>query len=69
VIDLHALSGENLRREAKRADRALADEIVRVRATDIRFGAVLDYSLAVEAEQERRKNRQFGPDKQDGEKS
>lgn len=56
LAELLKLSGENLRNEAKWADRMLADEITRMRAHDEQFRAVLDYSLAVEAEQLRRRN-------------
>jgi len=55
MSDLRTMSGEQLRKEAKRADAKLADEIVRIRATDEPFREVLERSLAVEAEQMRRR--------------
>lgn len=44
------LSGEGLRIKAKRAERDMADEIVRLRAHDERFRAVLDLTLALDDE-------------------
>ena len=41
MTDLTRLGGEQLRKEARRADAALADEIVRIRANDERFRAGL----------------------------
>ena len=55
--DLSQLSGEQLRREATRADTRLGAEIDRLRIHDVAFKTVLEYSLAVEAEQNRRRNR------------
>lgn len=56
MTDLTKLSGEQLRKEAKRADRALEVEIVRLRGHDPAFHAALEWTLAVEEEQLRRKN-------------
>jgi len=56
-VNLSGLSGEELRKAARKADKALADEIVRMRATDEQFREVLDRALAVEDEQLRRKNK------------
>lgn len=56
MTDLTKLSGEQLRTVARRAERALAVEITRLRAHDPAFRAVIDHALAVEDEQLRRKN-------------
>lgn len=53
--ELRALGGEELRREATRADRAVGNEINRLRATDPQFRQVIDYALRVEDEQLRRR--------------
>lgn len=50
------LSGEELRRKAKAADRALEGEIVRVRATDAAFKSALDLTLEFDDEIAARKN-------------
>jgi hypothetical protein len=55
--DWQKLTGEALRKAAKAADAALADQVVRVRAVDSKFRAALDLSLDIEAEQDRRRNR------------
>lgn len=55
LSDLLRLSGEKLRIEAKRADAALAVEIDRLQISDPQFKTILQYSLAVEAEQLRRR--------------
>lgn len=55
MVDLSKLSGERLRAEARRADRALAAEIARLRGHDPEFRAVIDHALAVEDEQLRRR--------------
>lgn len=55
--DLHKLSGEQLRREAAKADRDLSTEVTRLRAHDDAFRTALDWTLAVEDEQLRRRNR------------
>jgi hypothetical protein len=51
------LSGEELRRQARRADRDLGAEIDRLQIADERFRSVLRRSLDLEAEQEARKSR------------
>jgi len=55
--DFSALSGEQLRNEAKRTDRQLGREIDRLRISDAQFRAVIDRVLAIEDEQASRKNR------------
>lgn len=50
------MRGEELRREAKRIDRALGAEIDRLRMADPQFKSVLDRSLEIEDEVNRRKN-------------
>lgn len=50
------MTGEQLRNERRKSSRALGDEIVRLRATDERFRAVLDWDLALDEEADRRKN-------------
>ncbi len=55
--DFSKLSGETLRNEARRTDRLLGRELERLRQTDEQFRAVLDRSLALEVEIDRRKNR------------
>lgn len=51
------LSGEELRRQAKRADDKLGAELDRLRLADPQFRDVLDRALALESEMEARKNR------------
>lgn len=55
--ELRALTNREQILEARRADAVLADEVVRVRAADEQFKDALDYSLTVEAEQNRRQGR------------
>lgn len=55
--DFTAWPGAKLATEAKRADRALGADIDRLRIADERFRAILDRSLAIEAEQLRRRNK------------
>lgn len=51
------LSGEELRRQAKRADARLGVEIDRLRLADAPFRAAIDRALALDAEIEARRNR------------
>ena len=55
MTDLTKLSGEQLRNEAKRADRALEVEVVRLRGHDPALRTALEWTLTVEDEQLRRK--------------
>jgi hypothetical protein len=51
------MRGEELRREAKKADKALGAELDRLQLTDERFKRVLERALALETEVDRRKNK------------
>lgn len=56
MSDPRNMKGEELRRESKRADKALGAELDRIRISDDRFRSILDRSLALESELQRRKN-------------
>lgn len=51
------MKGEELRKEAKKYDRAVGAEIDRIRLSDERFRTILDRSLALDDEIEKRRNR------------
>lgn len=55
--DPRDMTGEELRKESRRVDKSLGAEIDRLRISDSRFRSVLDRSLTLESEINRRKNR------------
>lgn len=55
--DPRDMGGEELRNEAKKIDKRLGFELDRLRRSDAQFRSVLDRSLALEQEIDRRKNR------------
>lgn len=57
MSDLREMGGEALRKEQRRVDKRLGSEINRLRLADAAFRAVLDRSLAIDDELQRRKNR------------
>ena len=54
--DPRLMKGEELRTEARKHDKALGAEIDRLRLSDERFREILDRSLALEDEINRRRN-------------
>lgn len=53
--EYRAMSGEQLRKESAKADRAIAAEVTRLRAHDPAFRAALDRALAIDEERDRRR--------------
>ncbi len=52
---LRAMSGETLRNEARKSDKALGAEIDRLQIADEQFRVVLLHNIAVDEEVERRR--------------